>query len=142
MNEEIKDANALIDRYEKKLPVIADSLDVLSGSVEIDVELHKLGTALRVLTRLIYVSGKEEARLKNDYYKKKYELAIGLNKEKLDELGIVKSNKFEFIKSSLYNEMKLHDEMSAMRRRFENTFNTYQELIMIYKKTRTIPAGE
>lgn len=120
----------------KSLPHMALPSEVQKGSIDLDRELHKLAEAIKILPKLIYTGGTETARLKQRYYSEKYKLMKNLSKDDLDKMAIVKSNKPEFIKASLHQEMHDWDIMKVKTKFLEDTIESYKEMTMTYKKTR------
>lgn len=138
MSEEINQALKQIESRKKQLVEVADPTTVLKGSIEIDSELHKLAKNLKVLTDLEFIAGNESIRLEKEYNKKTMELAIELTVEKLEELAVVKSNKFKYIKFKLHQEESDMETMKAKHKYFKNMRETYTEWGNIYKKTRYV----
>lgn len=127
-----------IDSKKKNLVPVADPQEVFKGSVEIDEQLHKLAKNLKILAELEYLAGTEMVRLEQIYNRKTMEMARELNSEKLEEIGVVKSNKFKFINASLHQEESDVESMRLKYKYFKDIRNTYVEWCNIYKKTRTV----
>jgi len=135
---DILTAIAEIESKKKNLVPIADPQEVFKGSIEIDEQLHRLAKNLKLLAELEYLAGQEMVRLEQIYNRKTMELARELTTDKLEEIGIVKSNKFKYINASLHQEEADVENMRLKYKYFKDIRNTYVEWCNIYKKTRTI----
>ncbi|KKN30674.1 hypothetical protein LCGC14_0831830 [marine sediment metagenome] len=125
-----------IDAKRTELILVANPMDVMAGSIDIDAELHKLSHNLKILVNLIYLSGSESTMLKQIYYRGRFDMMRSVTKEELKDLGVVPSQKDQFVKTALHQERADWENMEHQRKYFDNTYTTYVERINVYKKTR------
>ena len=135
---DIENALKQIESKKRLLVQVADPTEVFKGSVEIDAELHKLSKNLKILAELEYLAGSEKVRLEQVYNKKTMELAKELSVDKLNDIGVVRSNKFKYIASVLNQERADVDTMALKYKYFRDIRDTYIEWINVFKKTRTV----
>jgi len=139
MNE-IEAALQLIDSKKKALVKVTDPTEIFKGMIEIDSELHKLAKNLKILAELEYLAGNEAVRLEQIVNQRTLELATEWTKDRLEEIGIVRSDKFKYVKSILNQEYTDLENMRLKYKYFKDIRDTYQEWINVYKKTRTVAA--
>lgn len=137
MSEIIKALQDIEDK-KKRLVQVADPQEVFKGSIEIDEQLHKLAKNLKILADLEYTAGVEKVRLEQIHNKKTMEMAKELTADKLEEIGVVKSNKFKFIAAALHQEESDVENMKLKHKYFRDIRETYIEWVNVYKKTRTV----
>lgn len=134
INKAIED----IESRKKNLVMVADPQEVFKGSIEIDEQLHRLAKNLKILAELEYLAGTESVRLEQIVNQKTLENAQYWTKDKLEEIGIVRSDKFKYIKTILHQEYTDLESMRLKYKYFRDIRDTYIEWINVYKKTRTI----
>lgn len=128
-----------IDEKETTLMEVANPNHVQPASIEIDSQLGRLAHNLSVLAKVKLIAGTEYVWLDRLYKKRKMELSIELDDEKLKSLALVRSTKWDYIRAALYEESGVRDEMKAKVQYFSDMWETYREWVNIYKKIRDIP---
>ncbi len=136
----ISEAMKLMDEKKKKLLGVRNPVDMLAGSIDIDVELFKLAQNMKILLSIKYLAGTEATRFEKEYNYATMNLATTMTKEDLDKIGVVKSDKFKYIKTLLAEEYEQWETMKHKYRYFCDMYDCYGEWIMIYKKTRLLGA--
>jgi len=125
-----------IDAKKTQLVIAADPMEIMAGSVDADEQLHKLSHNLKVLVNLIYLASTEATRLKQAYYKGRFEMMKTTTAEYLKEIGVVLSQKDQYVKAALHQERADWENIEHRKHYFQNTYTTYVEWINVYKKTR------
>lgn len=118
---------------------VRDPQTVPPGTTDVDDELFKLAKNLHILTDCILEAGTEKIRLEHTYNKKTMEHASTLSEEDLKAIGIVRSDKFKYIKSLLADEYAACERVRNIEKYFQNMMETYKEWVNIYKKVRAMP---
>lgn len=127
-----------IEDKKKKLMKVNDPTTMMAGGIDVDAELHKLAYNLKVLTELKALCGFEVVKLEQHYNQRTMQLATEYSQEFLSGLGIVRSDKFKYIKMVLNQEYADLENMRIKSKYFSEIWDTYQEWINIYKKTRLL----
>lgn len=136
MNE-INKARMELEAGQKRLVPVRDPITIQPASIDIDQELFKLAKNCKTLVSLECIAGIEAVRLEKEYNKSTYDQALEWNEMRLEEVGVVKSNKFKFIKTILGDQYALLEEMRLKHKYFRDMRETYVEWINVYKKTRS-----
>lgn len=122
-----------------KLVPVLDPTQVTPASIDVDEQLLKLASNLKILTNLIFICGNEATRLEYEYNNKRFKQIDQIDNEKLTAIGIVKSDLLRYLKLMFAEDFKLFQEMSNKHNYFKDTHKTYFEWVNIYKKMRSVP---
>jgi hypothetical protein len=96
-----------LDSNEQELVTVNDPTSVHGATTDVDQELYKLMLNMQVLAELKKIAGEESVRLEQQYNKCALQYANTLTAERLTSLGIVRSDKFKYIKMLLHEKYAL-----------------------------------